>query len=98
MLLLMMIKSFQDKETEKIYHREYSKYFPLHIQRIAMRKLWMIDAAPDLISLRVPPGNKLELLHGNLEGIFSIRINTQWRICFRWENGNAYEVEIVDYH
>jgi proteic killer suppression protein len=93
-----MIKNFNDKETEKIYNREYSKKLPQDIQRIAMKKLWMIDAAPDINSLRVPPGNRLELLHGNREGQYSIRINDQWRICFKWQEGNSYNVEIVDYH
>ena len=93
-----MIKNFKDKETEKIYNREYSKKLPQDIQRVAMKKLWMIDAAPDIDSLRVPPGNRLELLHGNREGQYSIRINDQWRICFKWQEGNSYNVEIVDYH
>jgi proteic killer suppression protein len=97
-LLYIVIKNFKDNETEKVYHREYSKKLPQSIQRISMRKLWMIDAAPDLNSLRVPPGNRLELLHGSLEGKYSVRINDQWRICFRWHEGNAYDVEIVDYH
>jgi toxin HigB-1 len=93
-----MIKSFNNKETEKIYNRDYSRKFPHDIQRTAMKKLWMIDAAPDLNSLKVPPGNRLEALKGNREGMFSIRINNQWRICFRWMDGDAYDVEIVDYH
>jgi proteic killer suppression protein len=93
-----MIKTFKSKETEKIYNREYSKKLPGDIQRIAMRKLWMLDAAPDFYSLRVPPGNRLESLHGVREGQYSIRINDQWRICFRWHDCNAFEVEIVDYH
>jgi proteic killer suppression protein len=93
-----MIKSYKDKETEKVYYREYSKKLPRDIQKTAMKKLWMLDAAPDLQSLRVPPGNKLELLSGNREGRYSIRINDQWRICFRWIEGNAHDVEIVDYH
>jgi proteic killer suppression protein len=93
-----MIKTIKNKETEKIYNREYSKKLPGDIQRIAMRKLWMLDAAPDIYSLRVPPGNRLESLHGAREGQYSIRINDQWRICFRWHDGNAYDVEIVDYH
>jgi proteic killer suppression protein len=63
-----------------------------------MKKLWMIDATPDINSLRVPPGNRFELLHGDREGQYSIRINDQWRICFLWRDGNSYDVEIVDYH
>jgi proteic killer suppression protein len=93
-----MIKSFKDKETEKVYRREYSKKLPQNIQRIAMKKLWMLDAAPDINSLKVPPGNRLELLHGDREGQYSIRINDQWRICFRWRENISFEVEIVDYH
>jgi proteic killer suppression protein len=93
-----MINSFKDRKTEKIYKREYSRKLPHDMQRIAMKKLWMIDAAPDLDSLRVPLGNRLESLIGNRSGQFSIRINTQWRICFRWSKNNVYDVEIVDYH
>ena len=93
-----MIQSFKCKETEKIYHREFSKKLPHDIQRNAMKKLWILDAAPDINSLRVPPSNHLDLLKGDREGQYSIRINKQWRICFLWESGNAFEVEIVDYH
>lgn len=93
-----MIKSFKNKETEKIFNREYSEKYPGNVQRISMRKLWMLDAAPDLYSLRVPPGNRLEPLHGIRDGQYSIRINEQWRICFRWHDGDAFDVEIVDYH
>jgi toxin HigB-1 len=93
-----MIKTFKNKETEKIYNREYSKNLPTNIQRVAMKKLWMIDATPDINSLKIPPGNRLELLHGDREGQYSIRINEQWRICFLWRDGNSYDVEIVDYH
>jgi proteic killer suppression protein len=93
-----MIKTFKNKETDKIYNREYSKKLPTDIQRVAMKKLWMIDATPDINSLKVPPGNRLELLHGDREGQYSIRINDQWRICFQWRDGNSYDVEIVDYH
>lgn len=93
-----MIISFKDGETEKIYKREYSRKFPHDMHRIAMKKLWMIEAAPDIHSLRVPPGNRLEALKGDRSGQFSIRINNQWRICFKWYDNNAYDVEIVDYH
>jgi len=93
-----MIKSFRDGDAEKIFHREHARKLPPDIQRTAMRKLWMIEAAPELNALRVPPGNRLESLSGNRSGRHSIRINDQWRICFRWHEGNAYEVEIVDYH
>lgn len=93
-----MIKSFADKETEKVFQRVYSKKLPEDIQRRGRRKLVMIDAATQLEDLRVPPGNRLEKLRGDREGQHSIRINQQWRICFRWESGDAYDVEIVDYH
>jgi len=93
-----MIKSFRDKETEKIFHREASRKFPAFIQRIAMRKLWMVDAAIQLADLRIPPGNRLESLSGKRRGQHSIRINKQWRICFVWRGDNAHNVEIADYH
>ncbi|HFE65281.1 MAG TPA: type II toxin-antitoxin system RelE/ParE family toxin [Caldithrix sp.] len=93
-----MIKSFKCKETEKIFKREYSKKFSRDIQKVALRKLWMLDAATDLNSLQIPPGNRLEPLSGSRKGQFSIRINKQWRICFKWRQGDAFEVEITDYH
>ena len=93
-----MIKSFGCNDTERLFQRERARKLPHGIQRVAVRKLWMIDAAPDLNSLRVPPGNRLEALSGDRLGQHSIRVNEQWRICFRWHDGNAYEVEIVDYH
>jgi proteic killer suppression protein len=93
-----MIKSFACEETEKIWLGESSRRLPQDIQRIARRKLRMIDAAVEISDLLVPPGNRLEKLKGDREGQYSIRINDQWRVCFRWEEGNAYDVEIVDYH
>jgi toxin HigB-1 len=93
-----MIKSFKSKETEKIFNREYSRKYPHNIQYIALRKLWMLDAAPDLNSLKVPPGNRLEALKGDRERTDSIRINDQWRICFKWQQHDAHEVEVTDYH
>lgn len=93
-----MIKSFKSKETEKIFNREYSTKLPSLIQRTAMRKLWMIDAAQTINDLRTPPANRLEQLKGNRHGQHSIRINDQWRICFKWNEGDAYEIEIIDYH
>jgi toxin HigB-1 len=93
-----MIRSFKCAETENIFHRRYSRKFPPEIQRPALRKLWLLDAAVDLNELRVPPGNRIEALGGTREGRHSIRINRQWRICFRWREGDASEVEIVDYH
>ncbi|MCH7613358.1 MAG: type II toxin-antitoxin system RelE/ParE family toxin [Candidatus Marinimicrobia bacterium] len=93
-----MIKSFKCKDTQKIYNREFSKKFHQEIQKIALRKLWMIDAAEKLIDLKHPPANRLEKLTGNRKGQFSIRINKQWRICFDWKNNDAHNVEITDYH
>lgn len=93
-----MIKSFADKETEKIYNQEFSKKLPQSIQRIALRKLIMINNAASLEDLRIPPANHLELLHGSREGQYSIRINAQYRICFRFLENNFFDLEIVDYH
>ena len=93
-----MIKSFGDKETEKIWHGSYSKKFPTDIQPIARRKLRMINNAQDINDFRVPPGNKLEKLKGNLKDFWSIRINNQWRIIFKWIGNDAYEVQVTDYH
>ena len=93
-----MIRRFRDAETEKVYQRQFSRKLPHDIQRLAKRKLDLIDAAGAIDDLRVPPGNRLEALVGDRAGQHSVRINDQWRICFRWENGNAYDVEIVDYH
>ncbi|HEY67495.1 MAG TPA: type II toxin-antitoxin system RelE/ParE family toxin [Thermoflexia bacterium] len=93
-----MIKGFRDKETERLFSRRFSRRFPPSLHRVAWRKLAMLDAAERLDDLRVPPGNRLEKLYGDREGEYSIRINDQWRICFRWSDGDAYDVEIVDYH
>lgn len=93
-----MIRSFKDKETEKIFHREVSRKLPQDIQRIAFRKIRMVHRASTVSDLRSPPGNRLEALEGDRQGQHSIRINDQWRICFLWRDGNADEVEIVDYH
>ena len=93
-----MIKSFGCKETEKIFKREYSLKLPASIQKTAMRKLWMLDAASSLNDLRMPPANCLEKLKGKKKEQYSIRINNQWRVCFRWKQQDAYEVEIIDYH
>ena len=93
-----MIKSFLSKETEKLFLRRRSPRFSADIYRIALRKLLLLDAAEKLEDLRIPPGNRLEKLTGNRQGQRSIRINDQWRICFRWSEGDAYEVEIADYH
>ncbi len=95
---MIMIKSFRDKETEKVYHQLFSKKLPHDIQKIALRKLIMIDNAGCFEDLKVPPANHLEQLSGNRKGQYSIRINDQYRICFKVENNNYYDVEIVDYH
>jgi toxin HigB-1 len=96
---IAMIKSFNDKETQKIYNQVFSKKLPHDIQRVALRKLIMIDNAGCLEDLRVPPANRLEALHGDREGQYSIRINDQYRICFSLEGKNEFlSVEIVDYH
>ncbi|MEX2436777.1 MAG: type II toxin-antitoxin system RelE/ParE family toxin [Candidatus Paceibacterota bacterium] len=93
-----MIRSFSDKEAVKIFRRESSEKIPRHLQKIIYRKLIIIDSAVSLIDLKSPPGNNLKKLKGNRDGQYSTRINNQWRICFYWNKGNAYEVEIVDYH
>ena len=93
-----MIVSFKDKETEKIWKGIVSKKLPRDIQDTARRKLRMINNSIDVIDLRIPPANRLEKLKGNLKEFNSIRINNQWRIIFIWDNGNALEVEIIDYH
>ena len=93
-----MISSFRDRETERIWNGEFSRRLPHEIQDIARRKLRMINNARIVADLRVPPANRLEALKGNRAGQYSIRINDQWRICFRFTNGQASDVEIVDYH
>ncbi len=93
-----MIQSFRCKETERLYHREVSRKLPHDIQRIALRKLVMLAAAHEVKDLKVPPGNQLEALKDDRKGQHSIRINKQWRVCFKWHDGNAHEVDIVDYH
>ncbi|MBU1171215.1 MAG: type II toxin-antitoxin system RelE/ParE family toxin [Proteobacteria bacterium] len=93
-----MLKSFHDKETEKIFNRQTSRKLPQDIQRIARKKLVILDAAVQLNDLRTPPGNRLEALERDRKGQHSIRINDQWRICFKWRNGDAYDAEITDYH
>ena len=95
-----MIVSFRNEETELIWKGRFSKKIklPSQLHNIARRKLRMVAAATTLDTLMVPPNNRLELLKGDRKGQWSIRINEQWRICFKWQNGNAYEVEITDYH
>ncbi len=96
--MLFVIRSFADKETERIFSRQFSRKLPPEIQRNARRKLEVLNVARALDDLRVPPGNCLEKLVGNRQGQHSIRINQRWRICFVWRRGDAYDVEIVDYH
>ncbi len=93
-----MIKSFRDAETEKVFHRGFSRRLPVDIQSVALRKLRMLSNALDLSDLRSPPANRLEKLTGDREGQYSVRINDRWRLCFVWRDGAAYEVEICDYH
>lgn len=93
-----MIKTFADKQTEKVWNREFSKKLPTDIQKAARRKLIMVNAASVLSDLKIPPNNQLEKLSKDRKGQHSIRINDQWRVCFRFDKGDAYEVEIVDYH
>lgn len=92
-----MLKGFRCRETEKVFLRRRPRRFG-SIQRIALRKLLVLDAAGALNDLRIPPSNRLEKLAGDRSGQHSIRINDQWRICFRWRSGDAHDVEIVDYH
>lgn len=94
----MLIRSFKSVETERIFAREHSHKLPQNIQQVALRKLRMLNRAVTLQDLRVPPANRLEKLSGTRAGQYSIRINDQWRICFDWRDGDAFNVEIVDYH
>ena len=93
-----MIKSFADAETEKVFDRRFCKKLPSDIQSIALRKLRMLNNAHAINDLRSPPANRLEKLSMDREGQHSIRINDQWRVCFVWQDGDAHDVEIVDYH
>ena len=93
-----MIKSFKCKETEKIWNEQFSKKLPQDIQKRALKKLMMLNAASVLEDLRVPPSNHLEMLNNDRQGQHSIRINDQYRICFRWLDNQSFDVEIVDYH
>ena len=93
-----MIRSFADRDTERVFNRDRCRKFSAEVQRVALRKLLLLDAAESLDDLRVPPGNRLEKLRSDREGQYSIRVNDQWRVCFRWDAGDAHEVEIVDYH
>ena len=93
-----VIRSFRDRDTQAVFERRHVRRFHGDIQRRAQQKLMIVNNAEDLNDLRAPPGNRLEALSGNRAEQYSIRINEQWRVCFVWRGGNAYEVEIVDYH
>ncbi len=93
-----MIKSFADKDAERIFRRGFSRRLPADIQQTGLRKLRMLDNAQSIRDLEAPPGNKLEKLKGDRQGQYAIRINDQWRVCFFWREGDAYQVEITDDH
>jgi proteic killer suppression protein len=93
-----VIRNFKDKETQKIFERQRSRKLPSEIQQVALRKLRMLNRAQTLQDLRIPPANRLERLSGDRQGQYSIRVNDRWRICFEWQDGDALNVEIVDYH
>ena len=93
-----MIKTWADREAENIFNNEVSRRLGLQLSKVARRKLKMLNAATNVTDLRVPPGNRLEALKGDRKGQHSIRVNDQYRVCFRWRNGDAFDVEIVDYH
>jgi len=97
-ILAEVLRSFADKDTERVWRRERSKRLDQNAQRAALRKLLILDAAEILDDLKVPPGNRLEKLHGDRAGQHTVRVNQQWRICFRWTTAGPEEVEIVDYH
>jgi len=93
-----MIRSFRDRDTERLFHCRRPRRLPPSVLRTAQRKLAVLNAATDLGDLRIPPGNRLEKLTGDRQGQHSIRINDQWRVCFVWREGDAHDVEITDYH
>lgn len=93
-----MIRGFADRATERLFGRELVRRFPKALHRVMLRKLLLVDAAETLNDLRSPAGNRLEKLRGDRSGQHSVRVNDQWRVCFRWQDGDAHEVEIVDYH
>jgi proteic killer suppression protein len=93
-----MIRSFADRDSERLFRREPVRRWSSELQRAALRKLVVLDAAESLEDLRVPPGNRLERLSGDRRGQHSIRVNDRWRVCFRWQARDAYDVEMVDYH
>lgn len=93
-----MIRSFADRESERIWHGTPSRRLPADIQQVVRRKLRMLNSAATLEDLRIPPANRLEAMKGDRRGQHSIRINDRWRVCFRWKDGDAHDVEIIDYH
>ena len=93
-----MIRDFQDRDTERLFHREPVRKWGSDVLRMGLRKLRILDAAATLEDLKSPPGNRLEKLRGDRAGHWSIRVNDQWRLCFRWREGDAHDVEMVDYH
>ena len=93
-----MIRSFKSKETEKVWNGERSNKLPMEVQKVGRRKLRMLNNSIDINDLRVPPSNRLEKLSGNVTGFYSIRINDQWRIIFKWSEGHSFDVQIIDYH
>ena len=93
-----VIRRFRDRDAERLFERRPVRRWSPELQKVALRKLRMLDAAESLDDLRVPPGNRLERLRGDRARQHSIRINDQWRICFRWRSGDAYDVEVEDYH
>ena len=95
---MILIKSFRDRDAQRLFARQTVRRLPSTLRRAALRKLLLLDAAERLADLRVPPGNRLERLAGDRAGQHSIRINDRWRVCFRWRAGDAYDVEIVDHH
>jgi len=94
----VVIVRFACRKTERLWLRQSDHGLPPQIERVALRKLTQLDRSRELRDLRLPPGNRLEALMGDRKGLQSIRVNDQWRICFRWHNGDGYDVEIVDYH
>jgi proteic killer suppression protein len=95
---LIVIKSFRDRDTQRVFERDRVRRWSPALQRSALRKLLILDAADELRDLRSPPGNRLEKLTGDRAGEYGIRVNDQWRVCFRWTDGHAHDVEMVDYH
>jgi toxin HigB-1 len=97
-IIVIMIRSFRDEDSQSLFMRESTRRWSLPVQRAGLRKLLILDAATSLNDLRLPPGNRLEKLSGERSGQYSIRVNDRWRVCFRWIQGDAIDVEIVDYH